>query len=127
MPKIAYKQLESRIATVTSINLLAPGTTTLYTVPVGMTAIITEVILEVTSASAVTGNAALGVGIASGEDDIFTSEAASGLTAVGKIFSMPLRGASRTAPASSVVKLGVDTAATGTTLTVTAHVFGKFI
>lgn len=124
MPRVFGKQLDIRLATVAGINLKTVATTTLYTTPAGHTAVISAIILEITTGTSITVDAKAGVGIAAGEDDIFSSENLVNTRAAGDVWSFSLKGKARTAPAASAVKLGVDTGATGTTLTATAHVFG---
>jgi hypothetical protein len=68
--------------------------------------------------------AAAGVGIAAGEDDIFGSEPLTGLDVADKAFTYLAAGTRVVATNTDIVKLGIDTAATGTSQTFTAYVFG---
>ncbi len=108
---------------VTSIDLSSTGTTDLITVPTDQEFVITDVLLQVTAESGSSGSLAAGVGIAAGEDDIFDSQTILGLDAVGKVFRFGGTSTGATADSTDVVKLGVDTAVSGT-LTVTAYIFG---
>lgn len=117
-------KLNIRLATVTGIDLKTIATTVLYTVPVGLKAVILAVVLEITTGASITADAKAGVGIAAGEDDIFASETLVNTRATDNIWMFSAKGRARTALASSVVKLGIDTGATGTTLIATAHVLG---
>jgi hypothetical protein len=113
--------------TVTGIDATSTGDTTLYTVPTGKTAIILQVILRVTAATAAGGAMAAGVGINANADDIVASQVLSDLGVGGTddAFNMaPSIGKFRIADAAEVVKLGIDTADTGTALTLAADVFG---
>jgi len=113
-----------RLASVDSIDAKATGTTTLYTVPAGTTIVVTEVVLRCTAAVAITVAAVAGVGVAGGEDDIFASQPLTGLEAAGETFSFPAGGIGVVATAAEVIKLGIDTAATGTSQTLSADIFG---
>ena len=112
------------LAEVTGINAKSTGTTTLYTVPSGSTVVILEVVLRCTAATDITAPAEAGVGIAAGEDDIFASQPLYGLTATGKQFTFPNGGLAATAQSDEVIKLGIDTAATGTSQTLDADIIG---
>ncbi len=111
------------LSTTTTISLASTGTTNIFTVPSGQQYFITNVLLQVTSATGVSGTASAGVGIAAGEDDIFGSQPLIGLTAADTSFSFASTGTTVVADATEIVKLGIDTAVTGT-LEVTAFVFG---
>lgn len=107
----------------TGIDLLATGTTSLYTAAEDQ--IISYAIMEVTaySGGAVTTSPKGGIGIASGEQDILYTQNFSTLIALGSVFT--LIGSLRTIPAAAVVKLGMDTAGDGpSTMTGTLWVFG---
>ncbi len=112
------------LATVTSIDATSTGTTALYTVPVGKTAVILDAIVRCTAATAISAPAEGGVGIAAGEDDIFSSQSFTSLTASGAHYRFPGGGFSQTAEASDVIRLGIDTAATGTSQTLAVDLIG---
>jgi hypothetical protein len=113
---------EVLLATVASIDAKSATTTNLYTATA--TTIITKVILLCTAADTITAVAAAGVGIAAGEDDIFGSEPLTGLDVADKAFTYLAAGTRVVATNTDIVKLGIDTAATGTSQTFTAYVFG---
>jgi len=113
-----------RLALVSGVDGKAVAVTSLYTVPAGKTAIIFDVVLVPTTATAITAPPTAGVGIAAGEDDIFASQILTGLLAVGNAWRFPSGGKFQIATAGQIVKLGIDTGATGTTLTLDAHVIG---
>ena len=109
---------------VPGIDMFAVSAPTIYTVPAGFTAVITGVILQCTAAVAVGTPATAGIGIAAGESDLFTPVSLTGFLAAGDVWSFFLTGKARTAPAGSLVKLGIDVAAIGTSQIVTARVLG---
>ncbi len=123
-----YKAVEQLLSTTTGIDGTTTGTDNLYTVPTGLKAHITRVILEVTAVTGFTSVGEFGVGVAAGEDDIFSSTELTGLDATTKAyqFTNPL-GVFRIAQAADVVKLGKDVAYTSTSFTITAHVFGYLL
>lgn len=116
-----------RLASIAGISLAAIGTTTLYTTPAGKTAIPLYIVLECTAAVSVTTPATAGVGVAAGEDDVAPSQKLTNFDTAGDVWTFILHAKGRTIPAASALKLGVDTAITGTSQTVTAHVFGFLV
>jgi hypothetical protein len=114
----------SLLSTTTSVSLTSTGTTTLYTVPSGKTALVTSAVVIGTSVSGVTVAPAVGVGVGAGEDDVMDSRTLIGLAANGSTNVLTAMAASRTVPSGGVLKLGVDTAATASSMTVTVMVFG---
>lgn len=115
------------LSTTTSINAKTTGTTSLYTVPSGKTAIITKAIVVVTAASSITQGPTLGIGVAAGEDDIFYSTQLTGLTATTKVYAFDAIGTYVAAAATDVIKVGIDTAASGTSMTISIYLFGYLI
>lgn len=113
-----------RLNTPSSIDTKSTGETTVYTVPTGSTVVVTGVRLRCTAASGITVPAEAGVGIAAGADDIFASQSLLGLTASDKVFEFPNGGAGVIADAGEAIKVGIDTAATGTSQTIEADVMG---
>ncbi len=111
----------------TGINAKTVGTTNLYTVPVGKTAIITGIDILVTAATAVTVPPTVGVGIASGEDDIFFPTSLIGLNLVNEIYRGVPLGVFVKGNAGEIVKLGIDVGATATTMTITVNLIGYLI
>ena len=117
--------IKHRLSSVSLIDLVAGGTPTLYTIPVGFTGIITDVFLECTASVGLSVPATAGVGIALGEDDLFASQVLTGFLSVGQVWAFVLgTSLTRTAPAGSVIKLGIDVLPSGTSQLVTAHVMG---
>jgi len=115
------------LSTTTGINAKTVATTNLYTVPAGKTAIITEVIIRCTTATAVTVVPTLGVGIAAGEADIMPSTALTGLDTATEFYRYSVEGTAVTGAAAAVIKLGIDTGATATTMTIAVDLIGYLV
>lgn len=110
-----------------TVDAKTVGTTTLYTVPTGKTAVITGAVIRCTAATAITVAPTLGIGVAAGEDDIFASTALTGLTATTKEYHFVLSGLTVKNAAASVINLGIDVAATGTSQTLAVDLIGYLI
>ncbi len=115
------------LATTTAIDGKTTGTTNLYTVPAGKTAIITQAIVRTTTATAVATPPDAGLGIASGEDDIFASSTLFGLTSSARMYVFTSQGGAVQATTGQIIKLGIDTGATGTTLTLAVDLIGYLV
>jgi len=113
-----------RLAVVSGINLKTVGTTLIYTVPAGQTALFTMAFVEITAATAITIGATGGLGISAGEADVFAPVVFAGVLAAGQVWAFQSAGLTRTGPAASVVRYGNDVAATGTSQTARIHLFG---
>lgn len=109
------------------INPRTTGTTNLYTVPTGKTAIIQSVQFRLTAASGLTGNMNAGVGVAAGEDDIMTNTNLIGFNTTGETYRFSISGNYVTVAAASVIKLGIDTAFTGGTGTLAVELIGYLV
>ncbi len=107
-----------------SVNGKIVGTTTLYTVPTGNTAIITGCILRLTVVTALTGTMTAGVGIAAGEDDIFPATVLTGFNALNHVYLFNTTGKRVAATSGQAIKLGIDVAFGGTTATMDAQLIG---
>ena len=84
--------------------------------------------MRLTSASALTVAGSAGIGIGEGEDDIFDSTALSGILATSDAYMYSnVMGKFRAAAATEVIKLGIDTAYTGTTATLAVDLFGYLV
>jgi len=114
----------SRLAVVSGINLKTVGTTLIYTVPAGQTAIFTAAYMEITAATAITVGATGGLGIAAGEADVFAPVVFTGVLTAGQVWAFLSNGLTRTGPAASTISYGNDVAATGTSQTGRLHLFG---
>lgn len=103
------------------------GATNLYTVPTGRSAVITGAVVVPTTATAVTVVPTAGIGIAAGEEDIFSSDAMTGLDSTTKRFRFDSAGTARIGAAAEVIKIGVDVAATATALVADVYLIGYLI
>lgn len=112
------------IATVAGIDATATGVTLLYTVPTNKRVLVTEVVINSISATAISSPATLGVGIASGEDDIISPESLTALTLTGQQYSLDIGGVGRIALAGETINLGIDVAAVGTAQTFDVYLIG---
>lgn len=119
--------LPSVLARVTGIDAKTVAATNLYTVPTGKTAIITGAVVQSGSVTAITVGPTLGIGIAAGEDDIVPSTALAALTSNVKTGYLAPTGVVASAPAASVIKVGIDTASTGTAQTVHVALIGYLL
>lgn len=129
--KILKKGQIGILSTVTGIDAKTTGTTTLYT-PSGNSVVPISFIFRVTSASGVTVNPTLGVGVNGAADDLMPSDILSFvLTTAGQFgtyyinssFSFP----TAIVPSGTAIKLGIDTGATATSLILTIDVIGYLI
>lgn len=110
-----------------SVDGTSTGVTALYTVPSGIQIVVTQVVVRVTAASAVTVVPTLGVGIGAGEDDIVSPQTLTGLSATGDVFTLDVEAKSVIADPSDVINLGIDTGATATTLTLSIDLIGYVV
>jgi len=124
---ISSSGIEQPLSTTTGIDGKVVATTNLYTVPGGTTAVITKMVVRLTTATAIAGTIAFGAGVAAGEDDIFDSRSATGFDDTTKVHVFSAEATMETAQAAEVVKLGIDTAFTGTTATLAVDLFGYLI
>lgn len=115
------------LSTTTGIDGKTVATTNLYTVPSGKTCIITAATIRVTTASSITVVPTLGIGVASGESDIFASTGLTNLNATGKIWRFVGQATYVAGQAADVIKLGIDTGATATTMTIAIDLFGYLL
>jgi len=109
------------------VDATSTGVTNLYTVPSGIQVIITHVAYRVTAAASVTVAPDIGVGIAAGEDDIIFPEALTGISAVGDVFISVNDGKSVFGDSSDAIDMGIDVAATATTLTLEVNLIGFIV
>ena len=116
------------LSTTAIADAKSTGTTNLYTVPAGSTAIITGAIVRCTEATSITVEATVGIGVATGEDDIIASQALTGLTSTSDVFHLTNSGGLlQAAAAAAVIKLGVDTGATGTSQALAVDLLGYLV
>ena len=117
----------SILSTTTGIDAKVVATINLYTVPAGKSTIVTSVIIRVTTADTITAVPALGIGIAAGEDDIIASTTLTGLDATTKYWKFDVEGTAKVGAAAEVIKLGIDTGATATTMTIAVDLIGYLV
>lgn len=121
---IVSKSFTNKITTISGINGLSATTTNLYTVPTGKKAVVTGITVRITTATGLTGSITLGVGVASGEDDIMPSTLLTGFDTTTEAFEWFADGTVYLASAGDVIKLGIDTAFGGTTVTLAVDLMG---
>lgn len=113
------------LATTTGINAKSIAATTVYTVPTGKTAVITEVIVRCTAASSITNGPTASVGFTStAYTDIYAAQNMIALTGTTSIFGYSTVGMSASAVAATVIKFNISTGASGTSQTVAVDVIG---
>jgi hypothetical protein len=105
-----------------SVDLTTAGETPIVTVPAGLNYIVTETVVRCTAAANVTTPASAGIGVAAGADDIFPSQQLSSLLIAGHMYRFPAGGTGAIAGPGDTISVGVDVAATGTSVTQTASV-----
>lgn len=115
------------VSQTTAINAKVTGTTNLFTVPSGKNFVCTRAIVRCTAASAITVGPTFGIGVAAGEDDIIASAAHTLLIASGTYVSCLIRDPAAIATSTQVIKLGIDAAATGTSMTLTVEIAGYLV
>lgn len=113
------------LASVSGIDGKVVAETDLYTVPRGKRAIPLMLVVRPTLVTAITVPPVAGGGVAAGADDVFFPEALTGMTALNKAFIFNARGLIAEMPEGSTFRLGIDTGATGTALTLEAQLFGR--
>lgn len=118
---------ETLLNSVSGIDATADAITNLYTVPSEQTVVVTRVVLRVEAIDTLTVDPVGGVGIAAGEADIFAPLTITDLTAVGDTWTFAAEDKAIDASAAEIIKLGLDTLATATTLTLAAEIFGYFV
>lgn len=115
------------LSTTTGIDGKTIATTNLYTVPTGKTLIVTEAIVRVTTATAITVPPTLGIGIAAGESDIYAPVSLTGLNATTKIYRFSASGTYASGSAGQVIKAGIKVGATATTMTISIDLIGYLL
>lgn len=121
---LSFVTVEEVLSETTGIDGKTATTTNLYTVPSGKTALITKAIIEITTATGLTGTLVAGIGVAAGEDDIFGSTTMTGLDTTSEMHVFAASGTTKKALSTEVVKLGIDTAFGGTTVTLSVTLIG---
>jgi len=121
--------LPSILVSQTGVDLTATGSTGLYTVPAGKSAIITGAYIVPTTATTPGGDAVISLGTNSATfDNIVDGEVLTGLDAITELYHIVTgAGVIHLAAAAEVVTFIVDTADTGSALTSTIHLLGFLI
>lgn len=120
----------SLLTTVSGINLKTVAATNLYTIPSGTTAVITEIVLRITTSSGFAVGCTISVGKTASFNEWLVATAMTGLSAVGNFRMLSQSAAGLvygTFAAAEVIALNVTVGATATTLTGTAEVFGYLV
>ena len=113
------------LARVASIDLTTTGDTLLFTVPSGQSANIVSVVVRPTAVTAPNADAEVSIGTnASTYDDIISSQPLTGLDVTTESYTLAVGGISHIAAAAEEIRFQVDTADTGTAITVTVDLIG---
>lgn len=115
------------LSTTTGINGKVATTTNLYTVPSGKTAVIRGANLRLTTVTSLSGTLNAGIGIASGEQDIFSRVSMTGFNTAGKTWAFSSTGSQVVGTAGQIIKLGIATGFGGTTATLAVELIGYLI
>jgi hypothetical protein len=115
---------EKLLSTVSGIDGTSTGSTNLYTVPSGKVVMVTKALIQVTAADTVTGVGTGGIGIAAGEDDIFSPITFTALDSVNKSWMFNGLDNMAVGNASDIIKFGLDTAFTASAITLKIFLFG---
>lgn len=111
-----------RLVSIEGIDLTTVGTTDLLFTPVGEDVVIVEAYVHCTAAANVATPATLGIGVAAGEDDIYASQLMAQMTAADDVYRFPPGGSARIPTNGDIVRVGVDVAATGASVSQTARI-----
>jgi hypothetical protein len=109
------------------IDAKVAAVTNLYIVPLRKKAVITSALIQVKAADTITVVPTLGIGIAAGEDDIFAATSLTGLNSVSKLYCFSGSGTYAIGNALNIIKCGIDTGATATTMTISITLIGYLI
>ncbi len=115
---------------VTNVDLKATGQTTLYTVPAGKNAIITEIVVVLSNGNTITVPPIARIGLASAYTEWMPATTFTGLAATNQSFNLSSSAAllvHTLFTTGQVVKVDVTTGATATTMTASFYVFGFLI
>lgn len=116
------------LSTTTGINGTATGTTNLYAVPTGKTAIILAAVVRITAIDALVGVGTGGVGTNVTQDNIFGARALTGLADTTTAFLYTNTNvAFSLASSGETIKLGVDIAFVAGTATLAVDLIGFLI
>lgn len=119
-----------KLGTVTGISLTATGATSLYTVPTGKTLYATEIILRITATSGFVSGATISVGKSASYNEWLAATAMGTLSATNQFRMLSHSAAGliyQSFAAGEILAVNVTIAATATTLTAAADVYGYLI
>ncbi len=115
------------LSATTGIDGKTVATTNLYTVPAGKKAVVTGAIIILTAKSGgspPTVFPEVGIGVAAGEDDIFSQTKLIGLDALTEQYHFNASAIKKIADAAEIIKLGVDVGSVSTTYTMSVYLLG---
>lgn len=115
------------LSTTIGIDGKVATTTNLYTVPSSKTAIVTAATIRLAAATALSGTLHAGIGIASGESDIFAPVSMTGFNAITKCWGFSASGTRVVGTAGQIIKLGIRTGFGGTSATLEVDLIGYLI
>lgn len=107
---------------VDSVDGKATGATNILTAPAEL--VVVAAIIRPSTATAITAPPVIGIGVAAGEDDIFFARTLLGLTSIGTVYVFNATGIVAKVASGGIIKIGIDTGATGTTLTLSVDLLG---
>ncbi len=117
----------SQLASVSGINAKTVANTTLYTPAAGKTCVVTCVVIRPTLATAITNGPTIGIGTNATPSNIFASTALTALTSTSVAFNFNAPGILTLSTNTAPALLGVNAAATGTAMTISADVWGYIL
>lgn len=116
------------LSSTVGINAKSTGQTTLYTVPAGKTAIITQAVVRCTAASSITNGPTASIGFTStAYSDIYMPENMLALTGTTSIFGYSTVGMSASAVAATAIKFNITSGASGTSQTLSVDLIGYLV
>ncbi|MCC6752059.1 MAG: hypothetical protein IT371_30685 [Deltaproteobacteria bacterium] len=115
------------LAEITGVDLKTAAVTTLYTVPTGLVALWQRILVKPSAAVAVATAPTVSVGINGTYDDVVFPIALTGLTSTSLYWALPLVAQARVGVAADLLRLEVDTPATGTSLIATVYLYGTLV
>lgn len=127
MAYLGQTAVAAPLARVGSIDLKTTGQTTIYTVPAGMTLVVTSLLLRLTVANTIAAGPIVRAGKTSAYTEFVGATTLTGMTAVGHYVDLAKASAllvSQSFAAAEVLKLDVTTGATATTATAEVILFG---
>ena len=116
-----------RLSEITGIDATSAGVTNLFTVPAGKICVVVLVIIRLTTISGGGAFPKIGIGIAAGEDDIFSSTSLIGLNLTNEIYVFNASGIIKKGNAANIIKVGIDNAAGYATYVIDIDLIGYLI